>query len=397
MANLMMDFAKTGDIEKMRELEKIGVAYGVKNAHGSAAIHFAAQNGQSKCLEFLVEQGVPTDEPGSGGATPLQFAVRTDDYTKPENKAGKAECAKILILRCTAKLTQANEYAFAAENSLLDLAVARDQVDVNDCAMKLVNYGSFNTTVEQRAAHYKAIKSLLKHDDINISKAAVQWTIQKDEISLFRRFVFGHGASADATACDEARKMFSTNAGMLWSMCFNSRIEFLKIALDNGGVLLINSKSGISQDMTTMLQDAAYRGQTDVVDLLLMRGADVWITSEINRSALHFAAHYNNVEIGKTLLAHARPRISEFIDMRDLLGQTALHIAAKKRSYMMISMLILNGADKTIKDNAGRTAHDLLGYDELLTQAHRSLDCEPPNFELEANILRLAMANLGKQ
>lgn len=42
--------------------------------HGSLPLHFAAQSGNSKIVELLLNAGVKVDEPGSGGWTALKFA-----------------------------------------------------------------------------------------------------------------------------------------------------------------------------------------------------------------------------------------------------------------------------------------------------------------------------------
>ncbi len=76
---------------------------------------------------------------------------------------------------------------------------------------------------------------------------------------------------------------------------------------------------------------------------------------------LHAAFTYGNHEIVPALIP-----LTEDINSVSYLGQTALHSAVRSAAdYDTMQLLLENGADKTLKDNAGLTAYDLFITDNL--------------------------------
>ncbi len=59
------------------------------------------------------------------------------------------------------------------------------------------------------------------------------------------------------------------------------------------------------------------------------------------------------------------------VNCQDANGHTALHIAALLNHHHLIGPLLAAGVDASLKDNSGRTAHDLAldkGSDDVLRQ-----------------------------
>ena len=98
---------------------------------------------------------------------------------------------------------------------------------------------------------------------------------------------------------------------------------------------------------TTALIAAASSGNSDIVKLLMSRGADP-MKANWYGSALHCAAEAGQCESIRVLLDSGMN-----IDLRDNFGRTALHCASNQRRRLAIELLLDMGADPNARDNAG--------------------------------------------
>jgi ankyrin repeat protein len=109
-------------------------------------------------------------------------------------------------------------------------------------------------------------------------------------------------------------------------------------------------------DGFTPLQLASFFAEPATVKLLLQRGAQVELVSKNANAlrAIHSAAAGGSTEIvERVLLAGADP------NARQQAGFTALHAAAGAGRVDMARMLLAHGADKHAQNDAGKTAGDL--------------------------------------
>jgi uncharacterized protein len=106
---------------------------------------------------------------------------------------------------------------------------------------------------------------------------------------------------------------------------------------------------------TTLLQDAALKGQVEMINLLLAHQADVNSRNAQGATALHDAALAGERAAAETLLDHGAD-----VNARDSeSGETPLHRAASWGRVEVVELLLARGADPSIKDKKGRTALDL--------------------------------------
>ena len=88
---------EAGDYERLEKLAKDGVDINEADHHGYTPIHYAAQVGQVKCLEFLIQKDINT--PDEAGYTPLILAASN----------GHPECLKILAKHIEKDINAPNE------------------------------------------------------------------------------------------------------------------------------------------------------------------------------------------------------------------------------------------------------------------------------------------------
>ncbi|KAK7123067.1 hypothetical protein R3I94_019998 [Phoxinus phoxinus] len=105
---------------------------------------------------------------------------------------------------------------------------------------------------------------------------------------------------------------------------------------------------------STPLHFAAGFGRRDVVDYLLLNGANVHACDDGGLISLHNACSFGHAEVVSLLLQHGADANS-----RDNWNYTPLHEAAIKGKIDVCIVLLQHGAEPTIRNTDGRTALDL--------------------------------------
>jgi len=110
-----------------------------------------------------------------------------------------------------------------------------------------------------------------------------------------------------------------------------------------------------SSDGFTLIGLASFFGKTEIVKILLERGADVNKPSnnDFRVTPIHSAAAISHVEIAKLLLQHGAK-----INAVQMNGVSPLHSAAYNGSVEMVKTLLENGANKTLRVKDGKMPVD---------------------------------------
>ena len=139
----------------------------------------------------------------------------------------------------------------------------------------------------------------------------------------------------------EAKDKAGLNA--LMYACYRQNLELAKLLATNGAKANSQANGG-----TTPLLIAAHLGNAALVNLLLQHGADVKGSTDLGATALMVSSE--NKEVLEKLV-----NLDLDVNAQDNNGWTALFHAIDNGQLMKIDFLLRHGADKSLKDKAGRT------------------------------------------
>jgi len=122
--------------------------------------------------------------------------------------------------------------------------------------------------------------------------------------------------------------------------------------LDHGAEI-----NAVDRSRRTPLIVASALGYTDLAELLIDRGADIYATDNLQISVLHKAVNSGCETVLRLLLVRCHGsdrRPDKFINAKDLRrGETALHVAARTDCSCILDQLLKHGVDINAKDSTG--------------------------------------------
>ena len=112
------------------------------------------------------------------------------------------------------------------------------------------------------------------------------------------------------------------------------KLDLVKLLLEKGAHLDAKDDYGF----TPLLKAVEYGAPEEVIDLLLKHGANVHVSAEDRKTALHFAAQKDDVKTMKQVIKKGLP-----VDAEDKDGWTPLHEAARYGSKGAAAVLTKKG------------------------------------------------------
>ena len=100
------------------------------------------------------------------------------------------------------------------------------------------------------------------------------------------------------------------------------------------------------------LHKAVLRNQTEMVNLLIQKGADVNTQDLYKYTALHYAAQKNQIDITELLIKNGAN-----INAINSRQRTAIVIALRAEEFRAVKILLKHNPDLTIKDENRKTAY----------------------------------------
>jgi len=129
--------------------------------------------------------------------------------------------------------------------------------------------------------------------------------------------------------------------------------EIVKMLIGRGANVMIYTEAGLNG---TALHYAAGKGYLECVRLLTEVPGYVDLVNALsadNCTALYYAVCVGNLEVAKLLLERSANRT---IDEPDYNGQNSLHLAAQNGDLVLVKLLVeVGGAKTNIQDRMGRT------------------------------------------
>jgi len=166
-------------------------------------------------------------------------------------------------------------------------------------------------------------------------KEAVFTAAREDDIASMKQFV---AAGADINTIDE----FGATA--LSIAAYRGNTEMVKLLLDSGATFEI----GVFHTAIVQSND-----DTEIVQAFIDHGAEINQKADIGNghTALMYAAEFGHVEVGKVLLVNGAD-----INAVDNYNDPALNVAAFHGQLEFAKMLVEMGAELNVPGYAGRTA-----------------------------------------
>ncbi|HEY5590139.1 MAG TPA: SUMF1/EgtB/PvdO family nonheme iron enzyme [Paludibacter sp.] len=132
--------------------------------------------------------------------------------------------------------------------------------------------------------------------------------------------------------------------------------ELIKILLDKGAKVDLKDSYG-----TTALFMASQKGHTDAVKILLDKGATVDLPTSKGTTPLIIASSQGNIEVVKLLLSNGAK-----IDLPIIYGVTALFMASQNGHTEVVKLLLDKGANAELKTTTGKTALDVAKNSDII-------------------------------
>lgn len=121
-----------------------------------------------------------------------------------------------------------------------------------------------------------------------------------------------------------------------------------------------------TQEGRTALHIAVYRGQVNMVELLLARKADLRARDNYGRTPLHEAIVFGSKDVVGLLMTRKAD-----VNARDKQGSTPLHEAVRRGSATLVMLLLAYKPDVNARDSKGRTPLDVASRLELADLLHQ--------------------------
>ncbi|XP_067685768.1 ankyrin-3-like [Haliotis asinina] len=319
--------ARTGHMAVLKLLVETGANLSVLDNADNNILHIACMEGNLEIVKYLIPRKIiDIDSRGGRGTTPLMLAARF----------GKMEMFNFL-LKTGANISKKDD---DGENTLHKSCKGGNVDIVKDVITHRVLY--VNSTDNN------GITPLMLAAGYG-SKVVFQLLIDR---------------AADTSAKDDTDKTI-----LHWA-CEGGNVEIVKDLLTQ---YTVDINSNDRKGMTPMLL-AAYRGKSDVLGLLIKKGANALAVDHRKRNILHLSCTGGHVDTVRYVLNQT----SVDINSKDHIETTPVLLAAYHGEIKVFDILVKNGADLTAVDECG---------DNILHCACRGGSVEITNRILMQNIV----------
>uniref|UniRef100_A0A8D3BWN2 Ankyrin repeat domain 44 n=1 Tax=Scophthalmus maximus TaxID=52904 RepID=A0A8D3BWN2_SCOMX len=370
--------AASGHLDVVKYLLRLGVETDEPNTFGNTALHMACHTGQDTVATELVNAGANINQPNCHGNTPLHLAAASSSGVlslellinngadvNMQNKEGKSPLhmaamngrftgSQILIqngnIGCKIIFSQHPVVSMSSSETLIIIIILTPCLLTPCFPLRLCTggeidcadiYGNTPLHIAARYGQELLISTLLTNgaDKDSLGRSPLHYAAASGNsqctISLVR-------AGADVNELDlmGCSPLHYTAASHTFSHHEHDNFYFL---LDNGANPTLKNSKGYSA-----VHYAAAYGNKQHLELLLEISFNCLeeVESNIPVSPLHLAAYYGHREALRLL---CETLVS--LDVRDIEGRTALHLAAQRGFAPCVEVLLKHQASYKLKEH----------------------------------------------
>ncbi|HXK50025.1 MAG TPA: ankyrin repeat domain-containing protein [Clostridiales bacterium] len=363
-----------GKTDLVKYLVDKGANISTRDREGSIPLQNAAIKGYFDIVKILVEKGSDVNYKDDNDVTPLHFACMS----------GNLELVKYLVEKGAdvSSVSKAGrqpvfEAAWGGNLEMIKFLESKgaDLKGVNSNGNTPLHFASRNGNME--FIEYILSKGYDINEKNNAGQAPIVWAVAGNTPEVIG-FLKEKGADINAKDSDGRSLMFNAAARgsketiellQSYGLDINEKdnfgmtplqsgirggIEILEYLLDKGAEIAPEecmSGNSCTIDGTTILHQAMYANNPEIVELLIKRKAPLNVIDSNGSTPLMIAVNRGSVDIAQLLLNNgADPDIKD-----TAYGRSALHIAASKGYDKIAALLISEGADVNITEKNGQT------------------------------------------
>ena len=155
--------------------------------------------------------------------------------------------------------------------------------------------------------------------------------------------------SSPETQKNDFRSMANQYKSLNQAISERADLDIIKEMLSNGADIHERNKDHANE---TPLHNAAWFGSTELINLLIESGADIFSRDDCGQTPLHYAVAAEEIDIAKLLIALGADVDDTYNSGANALGVICL---GDDRPVEMCNMLLAAGADPRNKDGGGAT------------------------------------------
>ncbi|XP_062578831.1 serine/threonine-protein phosphatase 6 regulatory ankyrin repeat subunit B-like [Saccostrea cucullata] len=309
----------------------------IRDNDGWTALHSACKVGSVEIVSFLIEKGMDINILSNNGRSILHLAGFNGKFEVCEYLV--ENYPNLLDLRDKSSNTVLHDAAWGGNVQIVKLLIEK-KMDIN--ALQ----GDGETILHQccRSGKMEMCEYLVNHfPDLLEIRDNDGWTVLHSAcyggcVEIVS-FLIKKGMDFNAMSND--------SKSILHRACINGKFEICEYLVVNYPHLLdVKDKY-----RNTVLHDAAWGGNVQIVKLLIEKKMDINALQRGGETILHQCCRSGKMEMCEYLVNH----FPEFLEIKDTEGWTVLHSACSGGSVEIVSFLLDKGLDTNALSNDGQS------------------------------------------
>ncbi|MDR2398109.1 MAG: ankyrin repeat domain-containing protein, partial [Spirochaetaceae bacterium] len=343
--------------------------YNRRTADGVAPLHFAASNGYTGLIAFLIERKADVNTKNASGTTPLHEAARSGSIAAmellinggAELNAQDAKGNSVLHIAVPMNTHQKALTLFLSKganpnlrdehgDSPLHIAIRLNRNP--DIIRTLLEGGpqgkadvSIRNTQGKTPLHLAVEEDRITYIPLLLDYKSDVFSVDNDRTTPFEKALQEHHTLLPALITPETVVQNDSSGNTLLHITIQKRgdIKFIELILDKKALVNARNKEG-----DTSLHLAVRQNDQAAGEILLSRGADIFAPNSKGESPL-YQAFYSAGGLRAWILT------PDTLKAKDGLGNTILHYAAQWKLDQQIPLIVDRGANPEAANATGET------------------------------------------